>query len=354
MKTVSICVIAYNEENFLPGLFKDILNQTYPREKTEVVLINAMSKDKTRILMEEFQNENHGFYSVKVVDNPKKTQASGWNKAIINATGDVIIRMDAHAVMPEEYVAQCVEIIDQGENIAGGPCHQIAEERNPWSEVLLMTDNSLFGSNISLSKRGEERTYVKLMSHAAYRREVFGVVGGFNENLLRTEDNEIHYRVREAGFKLFFDPDAITYQYARSSLKKMLKQKYGNGYWIGLTLGVNPKCLAIYHFVPFCFVLGIVFTTVLACAGFWQLASLMWGLYALFAVANTVLSVKNNGFNKYCFIMPFLFLILHVSYGLGTVKGIFKMPFIRKRLKKCDAINEVKNAVKSGGTYEKV
>ncbi len=354
MKTVSVCIIAYNEEKFLPKLFNDILSQTYPKELMEAVLVNAMSSDKTREIMENFKDANHGFYSVKIVDNPKKNQASGWNVAISAATGDVLIRMDAHAYMPQEYVAQCMKIIDGGEYIAGGPCPLIVEEKTPWSEVLLQVENSLFGSNISISKRGEERTYVKLMSHAAYKREVFAKVGGFNENLLRTEDNEIHYRVREAGFKLLFDPEAITYQYARSSLKKMLKQKYGNGYWIGLTLGVSPKCLAIYHFVPFCFVLGIILTTILAFSGFWQLAALMWGLYALFAVVNTVLSLENNGFNKFFYIMPFLFLTLHVSYGIGTLVGVFKMPFMREKLKRCDAIDQVRNAVKSGGTYEEV
>jgi glycosyltransferase involved in cell wall biosynthesis len=346
MKTVSVCIIAYNEEKFLPNLFNDILSQTYPKELIEIVLVDSMSSDRTREIMENFKDANHGFYSVKVVDNPKKNQASGWNKAIVTATGDILIRMDAHAVMPEKYVAQCVEIIGQSEDIVGGPCHQIIEKKTPWSEILLMTDNSLFGSNISLSKRGEEKAYVKLMSHAAYRREVFANVGGFNENLLRTEDNEFHYRVRKAGFKLLFDPEAVTYQYARSSLKKMLKQKYGNGYWIGLTLGISPKCLAIYHFVPFCFLLGIILTTALSFLGFWQLAALMWGLYALFAVTNTVLSLKNNGFNKFFYIMPFLFLMLHVSYGWGTLRGILEMPFMRKKLKRCDAIEGVKAAVR--------
>ena len=346
MKTVSVCVIAYNEEKFMPRLLDDIVAQTYPKELTEVVLVNAMSTDKTRAIMEKFKETDNGYYSVKVVDNPKKTQASGWNKAIVTATGDVLIRMDAHAYMPQEYVTQCMKIIDEGEDISGGPCHQVVEEKTPWSEILLMTDNSLFGSNISISKRGEEKTYVKLMSHAAYRREVFADVGGFNENLLRTEDNEFHYRVRKAGFKLLFDPEAVTYQYARSNLKKMLKQKYGNGYWIGLTLGVSPKCLAIYHFIPFCFLLGIIFTTLLAFFGLWQLAALMWGLYALFAVVNTALSLKNNGFNKFFYIMPFLFLMLHLSYAWGTLRGILKMPFAKNKLKKCDAIDEVKMRLK--------
>lgn len=88
---------------------------------------------------------------------------------------------------------------------------------------------------------------MKSLFHAAYRREVFEEIGHYNESLARTEDNEIHYRMRKAGFKLRFCPDIISYQHTRSSLPKMLKQKYGNGYWIGKTSKVCPGCLSIYH-----------------------------------------------------------------------------------------------------------
>ena len=102
------------------------------------------------------------------------------------------------------------------------------------------------------------------MFHAAYRREVFEKVGLFNENLGRTEDNEMHYRIRKAGYRLCYDPQIHSWQYVRSSVPGMMKQKYGNGEWVARTLGVCPGCLSIYHFVPFAFVLAIIVTTILA------------------------------------------------------------------------------------------
>lgn len=173
-------------------------------------------------------------------------------------------------------------------------------------------------------RRSEEKAYVKTMFHAAYRREVLDKVGSFNEKLLRTEDNEFHYRIREAGYKLCYDPSIVSYQYARSDFKRMVKQKYGNGYWIGLTLKVCPGCISLYHLVPFAFVLAIVVTTILSLFGVWQLSALMWGLYGLFAITNTILSGIQNGFYLQHLIMPVLFLILHVSYGIGTSVGIIK------------------------------
>ena len=172
------------------------------------------------------------------------------------------------------------------------------------------------------------------MFHAAYRREVFEKVGGFNTQLLRTEDNEMHYRIGKAGYKLLCDPNIVSYQYARSDFKKMVKQKYGNGYWIGLTLGVCPGCISLFHFVPAVFVLGILFTTVLTLFSYWHLAAILWFAYALFVLTGTACTVINKKANRWTVLMPFLFLIMHLSYGFGTLVGLIKLPFWIKKVKK--------------------
>ena len=347
---VSLCVVAYNEESFLPNLFSDFRSQTYPHEKMEIVLVNSASTDQTRLLMEQFSTEENGFYSVIVADNPKRVQASGWNVALTKASGDVIIRIDGHTHVPPEFVRLNMENIMSGEDVSGGirPC--LIENETPWRKTLLHVESSLFGSSVNKCRRSEEKSYVKTMFHAAYRREVFAKAGGFNENLLRTEDNEMHYRIRQAGYRLSFDPNIISYQYARSNLRKMTKQKYGNGKWIGLTLGVCPGCVSLFHLIPFAFVLGILGTSLLALLGWWQLAALMWTLYGVFAIANTVISMVQEGFLWEKLAMPALFLILHVSYGIGTLLGLLKMPFAKKRLSVCEEAENIKavmNQVKS-------
>lgn len=322
---LSIGIIAYNEEAFLPNLLDDMKAQKYPHELMEIILIDSGSSDRTKYLMDEFKKNNTDFYSVQVLDNPKKVQAAGWNVAIKNFTGDVLARIDAHTKVTPEYSERVMENIKDGEMVVGGirPC--IIEKDNSWANVLLQTENSLFGSSINSSRRGQEKSYVKTMFHAAYRREVFEKVGLFNEELLRTEDNEFHYRIRKAGYRLCYDPTIVSYQYARSDFKRMIKQKYGNGYWIGKTLKVCPGCISIYHLVPFAFVMAIILTSILALWNIWQLGALMWGLYAVFAIENTVISGIKNKFYVQSILMPIMFLILHISYGVGTVKGMINV-----------------------------
>ena len=106
---VSVCTIARNEEEYLPHLLEDITKQDYPAEQIEVVMVDSSSTDGTRRIMERFAEENPQYHNCFVTENPGNNQASGWNQAIRSSTGDIIIRLDAHGRIPEDFVSKNVE-----------------------------------------------------------------------------------------------------------------------------------------------------------------------------------------------------------------------------------------------------
>lgn len=324
---VSVCVVAYNEAKTLPKLLEDIKNQDYPHEKMEVVLIDSMSSDYTKNIMMQFQKDKGDFYGVQVLSNTGKCLAAGCNVALDNYKGQAIIRIDAHASVPKDFIKKNVELLELGESICGGKRPNIIDESTSWKELLLLAESSMFGSSIASYRRSEKKSYVSSIFHGMYRREVYDKVGKYNEQLGRTEDNEMSYRIRKAGYQICYSPDIISYQHTRSSLKGMLKQKYGNGYWVALTLKVCPGCLSIYHFVPLLFVLGIIGTSALGICGFPLLSYLMWGAYWTVAVLMAILSVIGTKKSPYQLILPVLFFLLHLSYGVGSLVGLIKLPF---------------------------
>ena len=114
----------------------------------------------------------------------------------------------------------------------------------------------------------------------------------------------------------------------------MLRQKYLNGFWIGRTLGVNFACISIFHLVPFAFLLAIFATSIFAVFGFPWFSLAMWGAYALLTVLMTVIELASGGFSPQKLLLPFLFLLLHLSYGAGTLLGVISMPFWLSKIKK--------------------
>ena len=343
---VSICIIAHNEEDKLNDLFEDIKKQDYQHALIEIVLVDSASTDNTLSVMRRFSEEYNGFKQVQILDNPKKGQAAGWNIALKRALGQIIIRIDAHASVPRDFVRKNVKCILEGEDICGGRRPNIIDEFTPWKETLLLAESSMFGSSIAPYRRKNEKKYVKSMFHAAYKREVFEKVGGFNELLGRTEDNELHYRMRKAGYKLCFNSDIVSYQHTRNSLARLIKQKYGNGFWIGLTLGYSPRCLSLFHFVPFLFVIAIVLSLLLSVFNIILPVLLLGVIYGIVSIIMAMLAV--SGEKKYIqqLLLPLIFFLLHISYGLGTLIGIAKLPKWRYQLdSRENGVNTVKDAM---------
>jgi len=324
---VSLCTVAYNEENCVGNLLADFQSQTYPKKLTQIVLVDSASTDKTKEIFLKFKNDHENeYHSIIVEDNIKRKQSSGWNVAISKSLGDIIIRVDAHAHIPGDFTENNVFYHENGEMVTGGVRPNIIDDETPYKRLLLMAESSLFGSSVADFRHQTEKKSVNSLFHGAYRREVFENAGLFNETLGRTEDNEMHYRIRKAGYTISLCPNIISYQQTRNTLPKMLKQKWGNGYWIGRTAFICPKCLSVYHFIPFVFICGILGALLFSFLFSPIFAALYFGLYFTAAIAMSVPAIIGEKQKYPIFvILPLLFFLLHFSYGFGTLVGFFSL-----------------------------
>lgn len=329
--TVSLVVIARNEEDFLSSLLLDISKQTYPKKSLEIILIDSMSDDKTRTIMEQFACDHPEFLRVAIIDNPRIILAPGWNKAIAASTGSVLIRVDAHASIPKDFVESNVRVLNEGEAVCGGRRPTAVKDSTPWRETLHAAEESAFGSSAASYRKNPTAIYVASVFHGAYRREVLDTVQGFDERLKRTEDNDFNYRVREAGYRIRLDPSIHSTQYIRSSLRGMLKQKFGNGYWIGRTLHIQPRCFQIHHFIPLLFILAILALIAVGLALTWIPFVVCACLYAFLCVILAI-NASFRAPKRYAsmLLLPFIFFGIHSLYGIGTLLGAIVGVFTRR------------------------
>ena len=323
---VSIIITARNEEKYLPMLFEDILNQTYPLQNIEVVLMDSNSTDNTRKLMEEFKNNNESL-SVQIVTNERQIQAAGFNEGVKHATGDVVLKIDAHSRIPQDFVQKNVNEIIAGAFVCGGNRPTVVDSDDDFSKTLHIVEESALGSSIANYRKSNVKRKVNSIFHGMYRKEVFEKVGLADERLLRTEDNEFHYRVRKAGYDIIFNPEIESYQYIRPTFTKMIQQKFANGYWIGLTSHVCRDCLSLFHFGPGVFVATLLILMMFTPISFIPLLT-VFGLYILAVLGLSIFEISKQKYNHTLLLIPFIMIAVHFAYGIGTIKGwIFGFEF---------------------------
>ena len=323
---VSIIITARNEEKYLPMLFEDILNQTFPLQNIEVVLMDSNSTDNTRLVMEEFKKNNETL-SVQIVTNERQIQAAGFNEGVKHATGDVVLKIDAHSRIPADFVQKNVDEILAGAYVCGGNRPTVVDSADDFSKTLHIVEESALGSSIANYRKSDVKRKVNSIFHGMYRKEVFDKVGLAEERLLRTEDNEFHYRVRKAGYDIIFNPEIESYQYIRPTFTKMIQQKFANGYWIGLTSHVCRDCLSLFHFGPGVFVATLLVLMMLTPVSFVPLLTVVF-LYLLAVLGLSIFEISKQKFNPTLLLIPFIMIAIHFAYGVGTIKGwIFGFEF---------------------------
>ena len=155
---VSFIIVAYNAEKVINDCLNSLNEQTYQHNNIEVILVDSNSKDKTRTIMSEFkQNFDTDYNKIIITDNPKKTLPCGWNVALKQAKGDVILRVDAHTIYPKDFIEKNINEINKGEDIVGGQCISITKRNSQWEKVLLAAEESIFGCGIADFRRKKEK-----------------------------------------------------------------------------------------------------------------------------------------------------------------------------------------------------
>ena len=320
---VSVIIPCRNEEKFIAKCLGSIIANDYPKDKLEVSVVDGMSEDGTREMVEGYVQQ-HPF--VRVLDNPKNITPAAFNIGIQQAKGEIITIMSAHATYEKDYIAKCVKYLDEykADNV-GGTMITIPRDNTFVSKAIVLALSHRFGVGSSVFRTGSKKPkWVDTVFGGCYKREVFDKVGLFNENLTSTQDREFNLRLKNAGGRILLHPEIVSYYYARSDFKSFCKNNFRKGVWAIYPLKFVKHMPASWrHLVPLVFVSGLIGSAALSVFSqiFLWLFLFILGSYAL---TNVYFSIKIRAREKdfrYLFVMPIIFATLHAGYGLGSLWG---------------------------------
>ncbi len=216
---VSVIIPCYNEERFIGKALEQLADQFEP-DRYEIVIVDGLSEDRSRAVVDEFR-ARRPHVPVLLVDNPARNIPTALNLGIAAARGNIIARMDAHAVPSDGYIRRCVEVLKTGEaGAVGMPCLVRPGATTLIAHGIAAAVSHPFGigdAKYRLGAGGPQQEAVDTVAFACFRKSLWKELGGYNESLHTNEDYDFNYRVRRSGRPVILDRGGHCDYFARST-----------------------------------------------------------------------------------------------------------------------------------------
>ena len=326
--TVSILIPMFNEERYIEICLDSVLANDYPQELMEIIVIDGMSTDRSREIVNAYSSK-HPF--VHLIDNPKRIQSAGLNLGINAANGKVILCMNAHTMYAVDYVKQCVEALETtgADNVSGV---QNAVGTSYVSGAIAVAITTPFGIGDARFRYSNKQQWVDTVFPGAWYKNTLERIGGFNEEWVINEDYELNYRLRKAGGKILLCPRIQCQYYVRSTIPSFVRQYFRYGYWKVRTLVAHPASLRWRHIIAPIFA-AVLLLSALAIFVSWRIGIVIPIIYSVACIIASLRAAGNTSW-KYLPLLPLVFSILHLSWGIGFWLGIitFGVPKITLKI----------------------
>ena len=317
---ISVIVPCRNEVAFIEAFVQAVLAQRLAqRDALELVIADGASDDGTRARLDAAAAHDA---RLRVVDNPERITPVALNRAIAASLGEIIVRMDVHTTYAPDYIAMCAQVLaETGADCVGGAWRPVGEG------AIAHAFRSRFGSGGAASRREGYSGEVDTVYLGAWKRDTLIALGGFDEHLVRNQDDELNLRITRGGGRVWQDARIVSHYTPRNSYAALARQFHQYGYWKVAVIRKHRLPASPRHLVPFGFValLGL-----LALAAPWSVAAAaalaaLLGLYAAAALANGLLAAPRQALG-----VAWATACMQLGYGLGFGRGLLDMVVLRR------------------------
>ena len=356
--TISVILPVRNEAKRISECLNSIVNQDFPEDKIEILAIDGMSTDGSWEILCAQQKKYANF---RLIINPRKSVTAALNIGIHEALGQFIVRCDAHAAYALDYLSSCIAVAEAtGAGNVGGHVRALPGGSSSMAHAIMLAHESPFGLGGARFRTRQHEGFVETVWLGCYRKELFGKVGGYNELLPRSEDIELNARLRRAGYTCYLSKNIRAWYYCRPNLRSLFWQRLNDGIGIVRTLQVNRSAVKPRHLIPLLFLSSIGVLAMLSAfrlprliltgeLSLYGIASMSFALQSFFTELRREEDKKNDGMKSApkkpiaALMLPAVFGTLHSAYGLGSLIGLFTLPFFVCRVNKARFLSGSRN-----------
>ena len=323
-RLVSIIVPCRNERGHIDAFLDSATAQQLQAGwRMEILVADGESDDGTG---ERIQARAAVDARLVPVANPGRIVSTGLNACLARARGAVIVRMDVHTQFAPDYVAQCIAALQRtgADNVGGA---WVARGEGAMGQAIAAAFQSRWVVGGALSRDGAYEGEADTVYLGCWPRQTFARVGGFDETLVRNQDDEHNLRLRLAGRRIWQSTGIRSWYRPRDALGYLFRQQYQYGYWRPFVMKKHGQPGSLRQLVPMIFVAAVAFC---ACAAPWFYAPLAWlmGAYAAYLLAASFQAARCAGDAHRWALLPRLPAVIaayHLGYGLGTWRGLWDL-----------------------------
>jgi GT2 family glycosyltransferase len=320
---LSAIIPCRNERRHIEICVRSILGQERPHGGMEVIIVDGLSDDGTREILETLSKEHT---ELRVVDNPRRVTPCAMNAGIREARGQYIAILGAHCNYASDYLRVCAALLDEHPEAGcvGGPIVSVG--KSLFGQAVAVAMSHPVGIGNARHRHPDFEGYAEGACFPVFRREIFERVGLYDEMLVRNQDDELNYRFTKQGGKVFLSPRARATYFVRETVTSLFRQYFEYGYWRVAVLRKHRVPASFRQLVPPLFMSLMVGSVVvgLLLPGWWKL--LAGVLPVLYGTALLIAGVTQKGNRDWrvALLFPVAALILHVAYAGGVLYGMIK------------------------------
>jgi len=330
---VSAIIPVYNEIQYISSCLESLINNDYPKDNLEILVVEGGSNDGTIKVIKQFE-KNYGY--IYYIKNPQKTVPFALNTGIKTATGDYILIIGAHSEYPENYISGLIRASLEldADNVGGMLINLPADNRNK-SLAIALALASPFGVGNAYFRIGSGKIRkVDTVTFGCYKKNIFSKIGYFSEDLVRNQDDEFNARLLKNGGTIYLIPDIKIKYIVRSSIKKTARMFFQYGIFKPLVNKKIGRISTLRQLFPLFFIiylLLLIISIFIFSAKQWIVMLFPLILYVIMNILFSLKSALSAGKPGVFFYLIYIFFIIHISYGLGYLRGIIIFLIIKRK-----------------------
>jgi glycosyltransferase involved in cell wall biosynthesis len=317
MRLLSVIVPCRNERAHIDAFLDAVAAQCLPEGwAMELLLADGRSDDGTRERLDERARTDA---RLVVIDNLQRIVSTALNACLARARGEVIARLDVHSVYAPDYLAQCLAALERtrADNV-GGPW--VAAGTTPMQRAVAAAFQSRWVVGGARSRDRAHEGEVDTVYLGCWPRATFERFGGFDETLVRNQDDEHNLRIVRGGGRIWQSAAIRSTYQPRAGLAQLFAQQRQYGYWRLFVLRKHGQPASWRQLVPAAFVAALAAGVLVSpWAGAAPLAALL-GAYALYLVAVSLTIAAREG-AAIALRLPPVIAAYHLGYGIGSWQG---------------------------------